>query len=215
MRKFAGIRGRAGVALSLAFVATWASTAAAQSDPAGLDPATPPASAKKSPTPSGDTAPPGKPGGLRMSRAVVCRTIDGYEKYTPLADAAQTSEEKLLVYYRPLRYKIEPVDGMYRAHLSQDNEIRRKGEKRILRQKPRAIVYEPKTKEPPRQLYLKSIISLKGLEPGDYELTIVLHDELDKSAPPTRQVVKFTIIPPSDPRAKKSARDAEQSSSGP
>ena len=37
--------------------------------------------------------------------------IDGYEDYKPLPGAAQTSDEKLLVYYRPLRYKSEFVDG--------------------------------------------------------------------------------------------------------
>lgn len=142
-----------------------------------------------------------KTGGLRMSRAVVCSSIDGYENYKPLPGATQTSEEKLLVYYRPLRYKIEMVDDeLYHAHLTQDAEIRKKGSKAILRQKQKVLEYNPRMKEPPRQIYLRNTISLKGLSPGDYELTIILHDKLDNGAPPSRQIVKFTIVPPGDPQ---------------
>ena len=104
-----------------------------------------------------------------MSRAVICESIDGYEQYKPLAGAAQTSEEKLLVYYRPLRYKIEFVDGYYHAHVTQDNEIRRRGAKKIVRQKRKVVDYEPKSKTGLGQLYIRTMISLKGLEPGDYE----------------------------------------------
>ncbi|MHB1557889.1 MAG: hypothetical protein ACYC61_10445 [Isosphaeraceae bacterium] len=147
-----------------------------------------------------DDSPTSKAGGLRMSRAVVCSTIDGYEDYKPLPGASQTSEEKLLVYYRPLRYKIESVSDKYHAHLTQDAEIRKKGSKAIVRQKKKLLDYNPKTKDPPRQIYLRNTISLKGLSPGDYELTILLHDELDRGSPPSRQVVKFTIVPPGDPR---------------
>ena len=108
------------------------------------------------------------------------------------------------MYFRPLRYKIEDADdGLYRAHLVQDNEIRKKGEKRIVRQKKKVVEYEPKTKDPPKQLYIRNTISLKGLEPGEYDLTIILRDELDKTAPPSRQVVRFKVIPPHDTRTKK------------
>ncbi len=157
-----------------------------------------------------DEATPSKPGGLRMSRAVICSTIDGYEKYKPLPGAAQTSEEKLLVYYRPLYYKTDFVDGYYLAHVSQDNEIRKRGEKKVVRQKKKVVDYAPKTKQqPPQQLYIRNTISLKGLDPGDYELTIILRDELDKEAPATRQMVKFKIVPPDDPRSKTPAEKSE------
>jgi hypothetical protein len=149
-----------------------------------------------------------RPGGLRMSRAVVCRTINGYEDYEPLPDAAQTSEEKLLIYFRPLRYKIESADGYYRAHLVQDNEIRKQGAKEIVRQKRKVVEYEPKSKNPLGPLYIRNTISLKDLKPGDYDLTIILHDELEKDAPPTRQVVRFKVIPPHDGRTKRPTRKA-------
>src|SRR5262249_34996917 len=149
-------------------------------------------------------------GGLRMSRAVVCKSIDGYENYKPLPGAAQTSEEKLLIYYRPLRYKIDFVDGYYRAHLVQDNEIRKRGKKEIVRQKKKVVEYDPKSKDPLGPIYIRNTISLKGLEPGDYDLTIILRDELDKAAPPTRQLVKFKVIPPHDPRTKKAPEKAEE-----
>jgi hypothetical protein len=137
-------------------------------------------------------------GGLRMSRAVVCRTIDGYEQYTPLPGAAQTSDEKLLIYYRPQRYKIDFVDDYYTAHLVQDNEIRKKGKKEIVRQKKKVVEYQPKQKQPLGPFYIRNTISLKGLDPGDYELTIILRDELDTGTPPSKQVVKFKVIPATD-----------------
>ncbi len=145
---------------------------------------------------------PPRPGGLRMSRAVICTTIDGYEDYEPLVGAAQTSEEKLLVYYRPLRYTVEVNDGIYRAHLIQDNVLRRRGKKEVLRQKKKMVEYEPKSKTPLGPIYIKSSVSLKGLTPGEYELTIILYDVLDPSAPPSRQVVPFKVIPPFDPRTR-------------
>jgi hypothetical protein len=156
-------------------------------------PAESPASSDQEPSPTP------RPGGLRMSRAVVCRTINGYEDYEPLPDAAQTIYEKLLIYYRPLRYKIDLTDGYYRAHLTQDNEIRKRGDKKILRSKRKVVEYAPKTRQPLGPLYIRNMIDLKGLKPGDYELTIILHDELEKDAPPTKQVVKFKVIPRSDP----------------
>lgn len=143
-----------------------------------------------------------KAGGLRMSRAVVCKEIIGYENYKVLRSAAQTSDEKLLVYFRPLRYKIDYVDDLYRAHLVQDNEIRKRGRKEIVRQKKKVVEYNPKSKEPLGPIFIRNSISLKGLEPGEYELTIILRDELDKSAPPTRQVVRFKVIPPHDTRTR-------------
>jgi hypothetical protein len=156
--------------------------------------------------PGKDNPPPAKAGGLRMSRAVVCRTIDGYESYQPLPGAKQTSEEKLLVYFRPMRYKVEPVDNMFQARLTEDAEIRKRGDKKILRQKLKVLDYTAKSKDPPRQIFLRNTISLKGLPPGEYDLTIILHDELDKGSPPSRQVVRFTIVPPEDPRKKSAAR---------
>jgi hypothetical protein len=151
-----------------------------------------------------------------MSRAVVCKSIDGYENYKPLLGAAQTSDEKLLIYYRPVRYKIELVDGYYRAHLVQDNEIRKRGRKEIVRQKKKVVEYEPKVKDYPGPIFIRNTISLKGLEPGDYDLTIILRDELDRSAPPSRQIVKFKVIPPLDPRTGKAPeRKAPETTGGP
>ncbi len=163
-----------------------------------------PEHAPSEPAHDADVKPP-RPGGLRMSRAVICTTIDGFEDYKPLVGAAQTSEEKLLVYYRPLRYTVEENDDLYRAHLIQDNVLRRRGKKEVLRQKKKVVDYEPKSKTPLGPIYIKSTISLKGLTPGEYELTIILHDVLDPSAPPSTQVVPFKVIPPFDPRTKEAA----------
>jgi hypothetical protein len=134
---------------------------------------------------------------LRMTAGIVCRSIAGYEDYEPLPEAAQTAEEKLLVYFRPTGHRIERVDGFYEAYLVPDFEIRKRGEKAVLRQKLKFYEYKPKSKEPPRFIYMKNVIALKGLAPGDYDLKIILHDEIAKG-PPATQVVKFRIIPPVD-----------------
>jgi hypothetical protein len=136
---------------------------------------------------------------LQMSPAVVCRSIDGYEAYEPLPGAALTSDEKLLVYYRPFGYATALIDGSYQAHLIQDGQIRKRGEKAILRQKLKLLDYTPKSRQVPRYLYLRNTISLKGLPPGDYDLVVILHDALTKAHPAT-QVVKFRVIPAVDPR---------------
>ncbi len=137
--------------------------------------------------------------GLRMSRAVVCRSIDGYEAYEPLPDAALTSDEKLLVYYRPAGYLSVLVDGLYQAHFTQDAQIRKRGEKAVLRQKLKLLDYKPKSASPPQYVYLRNTFSLKGLPPGDYDFIIILRDEVAK-CPAATQVVKFRVIPAQDPR---------------
>jgi len=155
-----------------------------------------------------------KPTSLRMSPGIVCRSIDGYEQYERLPGAAQTSDEKLLVYLRPLGYMTEPVDGEYQAHLVPDFQIRKRGQNAILRQKKKAFEYQPKSRERPRLIYLKNVISLKGLPPGDYDLTIILHDEVAKGAPAT-QVVKFRIMPPVDPRKNEDASQPDDRAASP
>jgi hypothetical protein len=146
-----------------------------------------------------DESPPPARETLQMSEAVVCRSIDGYEDYEPLPDAAQTSDEKLLVYYRPFGYKTAFIKDSYQAHLTQDAEIRRRGGKAVLRQKKKLLDYTAKSPQPPELIYLRNTISLKELKPGEYDLAIILHDEIGQG-PPATQVVKFRVIPAQDPK---------------
>jgi hypothetical protein len=149
----------------------------------------------------------GSANSLHMTPAIVCRSIDGYEAYERLPGAAQTSEEKLLVYFRPLGYRTELVDGLYQAHLTPDFQIRRRGQKAILRQKERIFEYKPRESWPPENIYMRATISIKGLPPGDYDLTIILHDLMAKGSLAT-QVVKFKIIPNVEPRKKSNEIDS-------
>jgi hypothetical protein len=114
-----------------------------------------------------------------------------------LPGAAQTSDEKLLVYVRATGFKTEKVDGAYQAHLAPDFEVRKRGAKAVLLQKKKMFEYKPREAQLPYRIYLKNVISLKGLTPGDYDLTIILHDEIAKGSPAT-QVIKFKVIPPED-----------------
>jgi hypothetical protein len=135
---------------------------------------------------------------LRMTPGIVCSAINGYEDYKILPKAAQTSDEKLLVYFRPLGYQTERIDDKYQAHLIPDFQIRKRGEKEVLLQKLKMYEYKVKNERPPRFLYMKNSISLKGLPPGEYDLTLILHDEIAKG-PPAKQVIRFRVIPADDP----------------
>jgi hypothetical protein len=136
--------------------------------------------------------------GLRMTPGIVCQSISGYEDYKILPKAAQTCDEKLLVYFRPLGFQTERVDDAYQAHLVPDFQIRKRGQKEVLLQKLKMYEYKPRNERPPRLLYMKNSISLKGLPPGEYDLTLILHDEVAKGTP-AKQVVRFRVIPADDP----------------
>jgi hypothetical protein len=132
---------------------------------------------------------------LKMTKAVACRSIDGYEQYEPLPGGSLTSEEKLQIYYRPLNYKTIQVGDEYVNHFTQDGQIRRKGEKAVLRRKKNILDYEGKSRQPPDWIFLRNSVPLKGLPPGEYEYDIILRDE-NSPAPPATQSVRFRIIPP-------------------
>jgi hypothetical protein len=142
---------------------------------------------------------------LTMTPAVACLAIDGQGQYEPLPEAALTSEEKLLVYYRPLNFHVEHTGSTYHVHLVQDGQVRPRGSRRALQTKPRMIDEEWKGKEPPGSPYIRSLVSLKGFTPGEYEFEITLHDLLAPGRPTARQTLPFTIIP-AGPRKGKDAR---------
>jgi hypothetical protein len=137
-----------------------------------------------------------------MTPAVVCLSIDGRGQYEPLPEAALTSDEKLLVFYRPLNYHVERAGSTYHIHLVQDGRVRPRGESRILQFKLKMIDEDWKGKEPLGNPYIRSEVSLKGFPPGEYEFEITLHDLLAPGQPIARQTLPFTIIP-AGPRKKK------------
>jgi hypothetical protein len=140
--------------------------------------------------------------GLSIAGAVACRTIDGYEQYRLLRGPQLTSEEKLLVYYRPLNFKVVSRGDEYIAHFTQDGQIRRKGEKEVLLRKKSMMDYEAKSAMPPDEIFIKNSFSLKGLAPGEYEYDIILRDENDPGSTVT-QSVKFRVVAPVMPKAAK------------
>ena len=145
---------------------------------------------------------PDRVGDLSMEQGVVCKSIDGYEKYEPLRGAAQTNNQKLLVYVRALGFKTEKVDGAYQGHLTTDCEIRKRGAKAVIFQKKNIYEYKPRTDLPSQFIYLKNAFSIKGLAPGNYDLTIILRDQIAQG-PPASQVVKFKVLPTKNANKKK------------
>jgi hypothetical protein len=146
---------------------------------------------------------------LSMTKAIACRSIDGYEDYEPLPKAELTADEKLLVYYHPRNYRVDKAGGQYHVHLTQDGQVRRRGEKPVLLRKLKLLDYEFKMKEPPNPVFLRNTIALKGLKPGEYDFDIILHDELAAGAPVAIQTLPFRVIPAVLPNPEDQAERSE------
>jgi hypothetical protein len=136
---------------------------------------------------------------LAIDQPVVCRSIEGFEDYEELPGAEQTSDEKLLVYYRPRGFAIVPKGDRFAARFTQDGQIRAKGKKKVLLRKAKLLDYEAVADRPPREVYLQNAFSLKGLPPGEYEYDVILRDENAETS--TTATVKFRVVPAKLPRA--------------
>ncbi len=149
---------------------------------------------------------------LAMTPGIVCRSINGYEDYEVLPNAALTSEEKLLVYFRPHRYAVDRSGDGYHIHLTQMGQVRKRGEKAVLLRKEKMLEYEWKGTKPPGPLYLRNTVALKGLKPGEYEFDITLRDKFSKD-PAVTQTVQFRIIPLAQPDSGEDANASQPQSS--
>jgi hypothetical protein len=89
-------------------------------------------------------------------------------------------------------------DDFFKAHLTQDGQVRRRGEKTVLLRKKSLLDYEPKSRNPLGPIYLRNSFSLKGLTPGEYEYDIILRDE-NEPGPPAIQSLKFRVVAPVPP----------------
>ena len=69
---------------------------------------------------------------LAISKPIICKEIRGYEDYDVRKDGELRRDEKLLIYYLPLRYEEEAAGERFRIHLTQDGRIRRKGQRAVM-----------------------------------------------------------------------------------
>ena len=140
---------------------------------------------------------------LGMSTPVVCVSVKGFRDYVERPEPVLTKDEKLVVYLEPRHFTIGRYKTLFRANLSIDGRIRRRGEKAVLRKKDDAVKYEVKSKDRPEFLYLTTSVSLKDLSPGEYDLDLILHDRLSDDARATT-TVKFRVKPidpdPAEPK---------------
>jgi hypothetical protein len=134
-----------------------------------------------------------KRAGLRILDPVVCTDIKGYEDYEELPNAELTSDEKLLVYYRPEGYRIVERDDKFVAHFTQVGQVRPLGQKKVLLRKSKLLDYEAKSDVPPELIYIRNTFSLKGLPPGEYEYDVILKDVNAEDSTVTESV-KFRIV---------------------
>ncbi len=154
-------------------------------------------------------------GSFNMTTPIVCKDIRGYDDYEVLPRAELTSDDKLLVYFRPKHFKTSPAGKEYEAHFTQEGKIRRRGEKPVVWQKAKLLDYTAKSENREMPIFLKNAISLKTLKPGDYQLEITLRDEIGKS-PPALKTVFFKIVPPkAEPETKKPGASGAPSTSTP
>ncbi len=129
-----------------------------------------------------------------ITEPILCKDVRGFEDYEELKSPELTSEDKLLVYFRPRHFKVAPAGEKFEAHFTQDGKIRRKGEKPVVWQKTNLLDYKPKADTREMPIFLKNAISLKTLKPGDYQLEITLRDEIGQSAPALKTVF-FKVVP--------------------
>lgn len=133
-----------------------------------------------------------EPNPLRMSKALACKSVAGFESYVELPDAALTADDKLLVYYEPSGFATRPDRDEHIARFSQRGKIRRKGTTAVVWSKPDLLDYTARGASPPARVYLMNAIALKGLKPGDYELEIQLKDEVGLIS--ATQTLAFKIV---------------------
>ena len=132
-------------------------------------------------------------GSFSVSQPVLCKDVRGYEDYEELSVPELTSEDKLLVYFRPRHFKAAVVGNKFEAHFTQDGKIRRRGEKPVLWQKVNLLDYSQKGDSRDLPVSIRNTVSLKTLKPGEYEYEIILRDEVGKSAPASRKVY-FKVV---------------------
>jgi hypothetical protein len=133
---------------------------------------------------------------LSMTPAVACLSIDAQGNYEPLPGAALSNEEKLVIYYRPLNYQLEHDGTNFHIHLVQDGLIRARGKAKVLQAKQKMIDEDWKGRQPRSFVYMRSMVSLKGMPPGEYEFEITLRDLLAPGEPTARQTLNFRVVPP-------------------
>ena len=142
---------------------------------------------------------------LESTEPVVCAKVVGFRDYEVLDPPELTADEKLTVYYEPTGFTVrrDPKTLEYSAHISEDALVRKKGSTKAIFDLKKMVEYEPRTKEPIGTTYISSVVSLKGLNPGEYELDLILRDELDLDKKPIEQTIGFTVIaPPSRPESR-------------
>ena len=150
---------------------------------------------------TGLAAAPGKEdrddGSFGLTEPVACSEIKGFEDYVELPGGALTSDEKLIVYFRPRHFKTTKIGRLHEAHFTEDARIRRRGQKPVLWSKLKMVDYQPRAETANPPIYFHNKIALKGLTPGKYELEIVLRDEIGQT-PPAVRVLPFEVVPPRD-----------------
>ena len=130
---------------------------------------------------------------LKLTPPVACSKINGYEDFVVLDPPELTKDEKLLIYCKPIGHNYVQTGEVYRAHLIEDLAVRRKGKKKPLWTRKKAIDFKVESEYPPLKLYLGTTVGLKGLEPGEYEAELIVSDELGQGEPVT-QVLGFKVV---------------------
>jgi hypothetical protein len=138
---------------------------------------------------------------LAISEPIVCSEIRGFGDFDRLEPPVLSADQKLQTYLQPTGHTInhDSKTDLHSAHLVVDVVLRRKGQKTPIARKDKILDYKPRASSPPTNLYLGTTLSLKGLRPGDYELDLLVKDQLAPAnpKPSASRTVAFKIKPTS------------------
>jgi hypothetical protein len=132
---------------------------------------------------------------ITVTKAVACESITGFRDYVELPEPVVTRDDKLLLYFEVSDHAYEKSKTSYRAHLTVDVRMRKKGQRGIFWKKDKILDYPVSAKTSPNLIYMATTMGLKACSPGDYELDLLFHDLIGKED--ASQTFAFRIKPTS------------------
>ncbi len=130
-----------------------------------------------------------------LTDPILCETIRRFRDFDKREEPLFVVGEKLQIYIEPFNYFIvrDQETKRYRAHLTIDLKLRIKGQESVYRSLNRVVDYETTTENPPTPLYLGAGVVLEGLRPGDFEVELILRDEIAPEKPTASRKIPITI----------------------
>jgi len=131
-------------------------------------------------------------GQLGMVDFTICDKVLNFGSYVPNREARVEPGGKLLVYYEPINWFINRVQGRFEFNLTQDAAVLSLDGKELFNQK-KMFTFTMNTAKPVFDLYVTNSLNLEGLPPGRYVYRATLHDEFKNAV--ASQTAEFEVGP--------------------